>query len=78
MPFASALHRHMLPAQRLVGEAVVRTSNDAADLSQQDARKAIDALLRGDCPDAIQIEQESAFRNQLRAMALMRAPSVMH
>ena len=57
---------------------MVRTSDDAADLPQQDARKAIDGLLRSDCPDAIQIEQEIAFRHQLRAMALMRAPSVMH
>ncbi|ANI79593.1 hypothetical protein EP837_03207 [Sphingobium sp. EP60837] len=57
---------------------MVRTSDDAANLPQQDARKAIDALLRGDCPDAIQIEQEIAFRHQLRALALMRAPSVMH
>jgi hypothetical protein len=57
---------------------VVRTSNDAAALSQHDARKVIDALLRDDCPDAIQIDQEIAFRHRLRAMALMRAPSVMH
>lgn len=57
---------------------MVRTSNDAADLPQQDARKAIDALLRDDSLEAIQIEQEFAFRHQLRAMALMRPPSVMH
>jgi hypothetical protein len=56
----------------------VRTSNDAADQLQHNARKAIDALLRADCPDMIQIEQETAFRHQLRAMTLIRPPYLMH
>lgn len=57
------------------------TSNDAGypfHRSQPDARKAIDALLRGDCAEAICVQPELALRPQMRAMAAMRPPSFMH
>lgn len=57
---------------------MVRTSNDAADLSQREARKALDALFRDDCPETIHVTQELALRHHARALAAMRAPSFMH
>ena len=54
---------------------MVRTSNDAADLSQRKARETLDALLRDDCPVAIHVHDELALRHQLRAMAAMRPPT---
>lgn len=56
------------------------TSNDADFLlgrSREEARKAADAICRGDQPDAIYIRRDLAVRYHARAMAAMRPPSIM-
>lgn len=56
-------------------------SNDAdffLGRSKEEARKAAEALCRGDQPDAIYIHRELAVRYHARAMAAMRPPSIMH
>lgn len=56
------------------------TSNDADFLfnrSREEARKAAEGLCRGDQPDAIYVHRELAVRYHARAMAAMRAPSIL-
>lgn len=59
----------------------MRTSNDADCLlppAKHDSRHALDDMIRGSHPEAICVSDDFNARSQVRALAALRPPAVMH
>ena len=59
----------------------MRTSNDADCLlptAKHDTHHALDGMIRGSHPEAICVSDDFNTRSQVRALAALRPPAMMH